>query len=73
MRIWIASGLGTVMYSCEHGNECEISGIRRFVVEAFALLGCFGALSWLLFTGISGQPISPVFKGQAEDATDRLS
>ena len=57
----------------------EIEGFRRGVVEAFALLGCYTRLS-LFVTDVSGESISPIFKGQAvqedllnfEDGTDML-
>jgi hypothetical protein len=52
-------------------------GFRHGVVEAFATLGCSIAY-WQVFSNVSGQLVSPVFKGQEgssvtlEDGTDRL-
>jgi hypothetical protein len=55
-----------------------ISGFRRGLNEIFAFLGCYTA--YIVVIDVSGQPIGPIFNGQAEedcltleDGTDRLS
>jgi hypothetical protein len=44
------------------GCYCVISGFRRRVNEVFAILARYGALICSYF---EGQPLGPIFKGQA--------
>ena len=44
--------------------QCEISSFRRGA-DCSSLFGVVTKGIWYMFTVVSGQPISPIFKGQA--------
>ena len=46
-------------------SKCVTAGLRREVVEILAFFGILRSVWWQFLTDASGQPIGPIFKGQA--------
>jgi len=73
-QLWLHEGV--LCSAVKETGHWESSDFRAGVDRVFSLLCCYEVQVKYLFTDVSGQPVSPIFKGQAifdlENGTDKL-